>query len=116
MAEAAGDTKYDFLATEVSDKIIKTLELLQEDEIIEPDMSLRQMYETYLHPEHIDTTDPDIWEALASGSVLDVFQFSEGVGLSTIKQIKPTDIVQMTICNAIMRLQGEQGKERPADR
>ena len=116
MAEAAGDTKYDFLVTEVSDKIIKALELLQEDEIIEPDMSLRQMYETYLHPEHIDTTDPDIWEALASGNVLDVFQFNSGVGLAIAKRLKPTDPLEMTAANAMMRLMSEKGKESQQDR
>ena len=34
-AEAAGDTKYDFLVTEVSDKIIKCFELLAKDKVIE---------------------------------------------------------------------------------
>lgn len=116
MAEAAGDTKYDFLVTEVSDKIIKALELLQEDEVIDPDMTLRQMYEEYLHPEHIDTTDPEIWEALAEGSVLDVFQFSGGVGLAIAKKLKPTDPLEMTAANAMMRLMSEKGKESQQDR
>ena len=116
MAEAAGDTKYDFLVTEVSDKIIKTLELMQEDEVIDPDMSLRQMYEEFLHPEHIDTTDPEIWEALAEGSVLDVFQFSGGVGLAIAKKLRPTDPLEMTAANAMMRLMSEKGKESQQDR
>ena len=116
MAEAAGDTKYDFLVTEVSDKIIKCLELLQEDEVIEPEMTLRDMYETYLHPEHIDTTNPVIWEALAEGSVLDVFQFNSGVGLAIAKKLKPTDPLEMTAANAMMRLMSEKGKESQQDR
>ena len=116
MAEAAGDTKYDFLVTEVSDKIIKALELMQEDEVIDPDMSLRQMYEEFLHPEHIDTTDPEIWEALAEGSVLDVFQFSGGVGLAIAKKLRPTDPLEMTAANAMMRLMSEKGKESQQDR
>lgn len=116
MAEAAGDTKYDFLATEVSDKIIKCLELLQEDEVIEPEMTLRDMYEMYLHPEHIDTTNPIIWEALAEGSVLDVFQFNSGVGLAIAKKLKPTDPLEMTAANAMMRLMSEKGKESQQDR
>lgn len=116
MAEAAGDTKYDFLVTEVSDKIIKALELMQEDEVIDPEMSLRQMYEEFLHPEHIDTTDPEIWEALAEGSVLDVFQFSGGVGLAIAKKLRPTDPLEMTAANAMMRLMSEKGKESQQDR
>ena len=116
MAEAAGDTKYDFLVTEVSDKIIKALELMQEDEVIDPDMSLRQMYEEFLHPEHIDTTDPEIWEALAEGSVLDVFQFSGGVGLAIAKKLKPQNPLEMTAANAMMRLMSEKGVESQQDR
>ena len=115
-AEAAGDTKYDFLVTEVSDKIIKALDLIQDDEIIDPDMSLREMYNEYLHPEHIDTTDPVIWEALAAGEVLDVFQFSGGVGLAIAKKLRPSDPLEMTAANAMMRLMSEKGKESQQDR
>ena len=71
-AEAAGDTKYDFLVTEVSDKIIKCIELLEEDGEIEKD-SLRNIYNKYLHPEVIDTEDKRIWQHLSAGDVLDVF-------------------------------------------
>lgn len=116
MAEAAGDTKYDFLVTEVSDKIITCLELLQKDEVIESDMTLRQLYEKYLHPEHIDTENPKIWEALAEGSVLDVFQFNSGVGLAIAKKLKPSDPLEMTAANAMMRLMSEKGKESQQDR
>lgn len=116
MAEAAGDTKYDFLATEVSDKIIKTFELMEEDGVIDSNLSLRQKYETYLHPEHIDTTDPVIWEALASGNVLDVFQFNSGVGLAIAKRLKPSNPLEMTAANAMMRLMSEKGKESQQDR
>lgn len=103
-AEASGDTKYDFLVTEVSDKIIQALKLLQEDEVIEPELSLRDLYNKYLHPEHIDTTNPRIWEALASGEVLDVFQFNSGVGLAIAKRLKPADPIEMTVANAINSL------------
>lgn len=116
MAEAAGDTKYDFLVTEVSDKIIKCLELLQKDEVIESDMTLRQLYEKYLHPEHINTENPKIWEALANGSVLDVFQFNSGVGLAIAKKLKPSNPLEMTAANAMMRLMSEKGKESQQDR
>ena len=83
-AEAAGDTKYDFLVTEISDKIIKCFELLVADKVI-PDLSLRELYNKYIHPEVMDTTDKRIWDHLAAGDVLDVFQFSTGVGLAIAK-------------------------------
>ena len=114
-AEAAGDTKYDFLVTEVSDKIIKCFELLINDKQIEQD-SLRNIYNKYIHPEVIDTTNSLIWSHLASGDILDVFQFNSGVGLAIAKKLKPKDPLEMTAANAMMRLMSEKGKESQQDR
>ena len=114
-AEAAGDTKYDFLVTEVSDKIIKCFDMLHKDDIIES-LTLRETYNKYIHPETIDTTESGIWEHLAAGDVLDVFQFSGGVGLAIAKKLKPKDPLEMTAANAMMRLMSEKGKESQQDR
>ena len=115
MAEAAGDTKYDFLVTEISDKIIKCFELLKNDGQVE-ELGLRDLYNKYIHPEVIDTTDKRIWEHLAAGDVMDVFQFSTGVGLAIAKKLKPKDPMEMTAANAMMRLMSEKGKESQQDR
>lgn len=114
-AEAAGDTKYDFLVTEVSDKIIKCFELLETDNRIEKD-TLRNVYNKYIHPEVIDTSDQRIWDHLAAGDVLDVFQFNSGVGLAIAKKLKPQNPIEMTAANAMMRLMSEKGKESQQDR
>ena len=100
MAEASGDTKYDFLVTEISDKIIKCFELLKHDGYVE-DIGLRDLYNKYLHPEVIDTTQESIWEHLAAGDVLDVFQFSTGVGLEIAKKLRPKNPLEMTAANAM---------------
>ena len=115
-AEAAGDTKYDFLVTEISDKIIKCFELLQADGLIEKDFSIRQLYNKYIHPEVMNTQDQRIWDHLAAGDVLDVFQFSTGVGLAIAKKLKPQNPMEMTAANAMMRLMSERGKESQQDR
>lgn len=116
-AEAAGDTKYDFLVTEASDKIITCYQLLKKDKQISPvDLTLREFYNKYLHPEVINTTDQRIWDHLAAGDVLDVFQFSTGVGLAIAKRLKPQDPMEMTAANAMMRLMSEKGKESQQDR
>ena len=104
------DTKYDFLVTEVSDKIIKCFELLAKDKVIE-DMGLRDTYNKYIHPEIIDTTQQDIWDHLAAGDILDVFQFNSGVGLAIAKKLKPQNPLEMTAANAMMRLMSEKGVE-----
>ena len=114
-AEEAGDIKYDFLVTDVSDKMIKCLDLLIEYEQIEKD-NLRKLYNKYLHPEKLDTSNPKLWEALAEGSVLDVFQFNSGVGLAIAKKVKPQNPIEMTAANALMRLMSEKGKESQQDR
>ena len=114
-AEAAGDTKYDFLVTEISDKIIKCFELLVDDKVIE-DLPLRYLYNKYLHPEIIDTTDQRIWDHLSAGDVMDVFQFNTGVGLAIAKKLKPQNPMEMTSANAMMRLMSEKDKESQQDR
>ena len=115
-SDVMGDVKYDFLVTEICDKITTCIELMQKDGIVEKDLSLRQIYNKYLHPSVLNLEDEKLWKALGDGSVLDVFQFSTGVGLATAKQVKPTNPTEMTSANAIMRLMGEKGKERPLDR
>ncbi len=115
-SEYLGDVKFDMLVTEICDKIGICIKLLQRDELIDPKMSLREVYDTYLHPSKIDINDNRLWDALGEGKVLDVFQFSDGVGLATAKRIKPRNPNEMISANALMRLSGEAGKERPIDR
>lgn len=115
-SEALGDTKFDFLVTEVCDKITNAIMLLKKDGYFEGCETLRSIYEKYFHPSVINVKEKKIWDALADGSVLDVFQFNSSVGLQSAKAIKPTDPIQMTMANALMRLMGEKDKERPLDR
>jgi DNA polymerase III subunit alpha len=100
-AEYVGDVKFDFLVTEISDKIIYCLDLLQKDNLIEKDLTLRQLYDKYLHPENINLNDNRIWDALAEGNIIDVFQFNSEVGLQAAKAIKPTNPFEMTAANAL---------------
>lgn len=79
-------------------------------------MSLREVYNKYLHPEVIDLNDNRIWDGLSSGTVMDVFQFNSDVGLQAAKSIKPKNPIEMMMANSLMRLMGEKDKERPIDR
>jgi DNA polymerase-3 subunit alpha len=114
-AEAAGMTKYDYLVTEISDKIIQTIHLLEDDEVIER-RPLREQYNRYLHPNVIDVTNQKLWDALGEGAVLDCFQFSTDVGLMAAKKLKPQNPLEMTDANALMRLMAERGQETPIDK
>ena len=85
------------------------------DNVLE-DIGLRGLYNKYIHPEVMDTTDKRIWDHLAAGDVLDVFQFSTGVGLGIAKKLKPRNPMEMTAANAMMRLMSEKDKESQQDR
>ena len=115
--ESAGSVKYDFLLTAVQDIIIETIDLLQADEVIDPRLSLRQVYDKYLHPNVLPKDDEQIWDALAKGSVLGVFQFEGAVGAQAAKKIKPTNPLEMADANGLMRLMAaEPGAEMPLDK
>ena len=114
-AESAGDIKYDFLVTDISDKIITCFDLLKSDKVIE-NIGLREFYNKYIHPEVLDVSQPALWDHLAAGDVLDVFQFSGGVGLAIAKKLQPRNPLTMTAANAMMRLMSEKGKESQQDR
>ena len=115
-AEKLGDTKFDFLVTEVCDKLTNAINLLKQDGYFAECNSLREIYEKYLHPSVIPLEDDRIWTSLSRGDTLDVFQFNSDVGLQAAKAIKPQNPIEMTMANALMRLMGEKGKERPLER
>lgn len=115
--EAAGSVKYDFLLTSVQDIIIQTIELLQEDGVIEKDLSLREIYDKYLHPSVLPRDDQRMWDALANGDVLGCFQFDSSVGGQAAKKIKPQNPMEMAAANGLMRLMtSEPGAETPMDK
>lgn len=114
--EAAGSVKYDFLLTSVQDIIIKTIELLQDYGEIEKDLSLREIYNKYLHPSVLPTDDKKMWNALAQGSVINCFQFDSAVGAQAAKRIKPQSPLEMSDANGLMRLMAEDGAENPIDK
>ena len=114
--EYTGGTKYDFLVTEVQDKLVQTIKFLQEDNEIESDLSLREIYNKYFHPNVLPIDDPKIWEALGNGDVINAFQFDSQVGMQVAKKLRPQSILEMSAANGLMRLMGEDGEERPLDK
>ena len=110
------DTKFDLLKTKISDKISITIDLLQDAGYFEKDLTKREIYNKYLHPENINLNDDVLWDALENGNVQSVFQFNTAIGIQTVKAIKPRSIVEMTAANALLRLAAQEGLERPLDR
>ena len=117
MAEAAGMTKYDFLLTEVQDKITQCIKFLQENGEIENDLSLREVYDKYFHPDVLDIENKKVWENIQNGSVLNVFQFDSDIGSQAAKKIKPGTMLELADANGLMRLMtAEKGAETPMDK
>ena len=117
MAEAAGMTKYDFLVTEIQDKFVQAIEFLQEDKVINPNLSLREVYNTYLHPNIVPVDNKQIWKSIQNTSVIDLFQFDSLVGSQAAKKIKPSTILELADANGLMRLMtSEKGEETPMDK
>ena len=117
MAEAAGMTKYDFLVTEIQDKFVQAIEFLQADNIIPKNLSLREVYDTYFHPNIVPLNNKQIWKSIQNTSVLDLFQFDSLVGSQAAKKIKPATILELADANGLMRLMtSEKGEETPMDK
>ena len=116
--EAAGLTKYDFLVTEVQDKLAQAIRFLQEDGVIENDgINLRSVYNKYFHPNVLPMDDKKVWDAIQNGTVINVFQFDSEVGSQAAKKIKPTTILELTDANGLMRLMtAEKGAETPMEK
>ena len=116
-AEAAGMTKYDFLVTEVQDKITQAIKFLQEDGLLESDLSLREIYNKYFHPSVLPIEEDKYWKALANNQVLNCFQFDSDVGSQAAKKIRPHSILELADANGLMRLMtSEKGEETPMEK
>lgn len=117
MCEACGMTKYDFLVTEVQDKLCEAIRLLQEYNEIDSSLTLREVYDKYFHPNVLPIDNQEIWKALQENSVLNIFQFDSEVGSQAAKKIKPKSMLEMADANGLMRLMtAEKGQESPMEK
>lgn len=116
-SEALGMTKYDFLVTEVQDKLVQTIKFLQEFGEIEEDLTLKEVYNKYFHPNIIPLNDEKVWKNVQDGNILNIFQFDSDVGAQAAKKIKPSTILELADANGLMRLMtSEQGQETPMEK
>ena len=116
-AEAAGFVKIDSLVTDIMEKITQCILLLQDNDEIEPELSLKEAYDKYVHPDVLPVDDPEIWDAIDNLEVLDLFQFATQVGGQAVKKLRPRNVKELSAINALIRLMAqEKGAETPIDR
>lgn len=82
-AEACGDVKQDLLVTQQMTIMGQCIQLLQEHGYIEKELTLRQAYDKYVHPDKIPLEDDKLWDAIDSTEILALFQ------LTLYVQLKP---------------------------
>ena len=115
--EALGMVKYDFLVTEVQDKLVETINMLQETGELESDMTLRQIYDKYFHPNVLPIEEEKYWKPIQDVAVLGLFQFDSDVGAQAAKKIRPSSILELADANGLMRLMtNEKGQETPMEK
>ena len=117
MCEACGMTKYDFLVTEVQDKLAEAIRMLQDYGEIESDLTLREVYDKYFHPNVLPIEEDKYWKVIQENNILNLFQFDSEVGSQAAKKIKPTNMMELADANGLMRLMtAEKGQESPMDK
>lgn len=115
-AEWCGSTKMDILVTEIQDKIVQTLQFLQEYHEVEG-KSLREVYNNYLLPSVMDIEDKDTWNTIQNASSLDLFQLDSPIGRQGAKKVKPKNMKELSATNGVIRLMTqEKGAETPLDK
>ena len=115
-AESTGNVKYDFLYTDVESKIAQCLQLLQEHGKIEKDLTLREAYNKYLHPDVLPMEEDKLWDAIDKANIPSLFQLTSMVGSQTVKKLRPRNIKTLNDVNGIMRLMADDSGESPTDR
>ena len=107
---------YAILVTQQMDIMAQCIKLLQENNKIEPELTLRQAYDKYVSPDVLPMNDDKLWDAIDSTDILALFQLVSDVGSQTVKKLLPRDIETLNDCNGIMRLMADDSGETPTDR
>ena len=115
-SEYCSMVKYDFLVTDIESKIAKTLELLQEKNKIEKDLTLKEIYNKYLHPDILPIKDKKTWENIQKNNILNLFQFDSQSGSQGIKKVQPKNIQELADTNGLIRLTAGESQELPMDK
>lgn len=112
-----GGLKFDFLTVTGIDIIHTTLDFLVKYGYIKWQGSLKKTYEKYLAADVIDYDSEEMWEWAWYGKIPNLFQFDSPIGGQTIKKVKPKNLIELGLANALERLMAQEGDtEQPTDK
>ena len=112
---ALSGLKIDLLYTDAQNKMMKCMDLLLKDGLIDWQGSLRATYNKYLHPDVLNYTNEEMWKKASNGEIANLFQWETAVGAVAIKKAQPRSVLEMATINSAIRVQSE-GAVQPIDR
>lgn len=96
--------KYDFLLLSTLDIQATCFKLLQKDNVISPNLTLKECFREYINPNKIDFNQSEIWEKLYNNEVLSIFQWDAASGRKGILAARPQNLFELTSLNGLIRL------------
>jgi len=112
--EAVSLIKIDLLSVEALDKIHNCLDLLIENNLIEPETTLRETYEKVIGIYNLERDDQNMWKMIWDHKIQSLFQMEKQSGIQGIDLIKPKNVNDLAVLNSVIRLMAsEKGGEQP---
>lgn len=96
--------------------LVQTLLMMQKDGILEQGLSLRELYDKYLHPDVLPLNDKDTWNTIQNASSLNLFQLDSTIGRQGAKKVRPKNMQELSDTNGLIRLMAEDGGEPPMEK
>lgn len=108
--EYVGGLKFDFLSIDALGRIRSAMDLLIKENKIDWQGDIKSTYDKYLHPDNIDVNNKNLYNAIYTGDVPSIFQFSTNVGLQGLQKVYPQNFNELAATNSLIRLttSGEQ--------
>ena len=108
--------KMDLLSIDALDKIHTCIDLLVEQNYIEPELTLKETYEKVIGIYNLERENPDMWKMVWNHEIESLFQMEKQSGIRGIAIAKPKNIDELAVLNSVIRLMAvEKGAEMPLD-
>lgn len=109
--------KIDLLSVECLDKIHECLDLLIEQNYLQPEPTLKETYEKYLGIYNLERDDPKMWKLVQKHKIQALFQMEQQSGIRGIALTQPKDVEDLAHLNSVIRLMAQdKNAEAPLEK